>query len=109
MLLLQRVRDEAHRFSIRYHRELRRKAGLRSILDEIPGIGPKKRRALLRRLGSLEAVKRASEDELHALPEISRSDAGRIRRFLASIASVNAQSAEPDPGLDRVRGSGQGE
>ena len=109
MLLLQRVRDEAHRFAIRYHRELRRKAGLRSILDEIPGIGPKKRRALLRRLGSLEAVKRASEDELHALPEISRSDAGRIRRFLASLVSLNAESAEPDPGLDRVRGSGQGE
>ncbi len=101
MLFLQRLRDESHRFAIRYHRELRRKAGLRSILDEIPGVGPKKRRALLRGLGSLEAVKRASEDELRALAGISSADAVRIRRFLASLAGLELGPAAPEPGGTR--------
>ena len=60
LLLLQRIRDESHRFAITYHRELRRKTSLRSILDELPGIGPVKRRALLRTLGSLEKVRAAT-------------------------------------------------
>ena len=60
LLLLQRIRDESHRFAITYHRELRRKASFKSILDELPGIGPVKRRALLRTLGSLEKVRAAS-------------------------------------------------
>ena len=88
LLMLQRVRDESHRFAIRYHRELRSKLGTRSILDELPGIGPVKRRALLRSLGSLERVKRASEDELRAVPKITRADAARIARFFA---------ADPEP------------
>ena len=88
MLMLQRLRDESHRFAIAYHRVLRHKAGLRSILEEIPGVGPKKRKALLRRLGSLEGVKRASDEELRALPEISEADAGRIRRFLNSLEGL---------------------
>ena len=98
MLLLQRLRDESHRFAIRYHRQLRRKAGLRSILDEIPGIGPKKRRALLRGLGSLEAVKRASEAELRALAGVSAADSVRIRRFLDSLAGLNGAPVATEPG-----------
>jgi excinuclease ABC subunit C len=80
-LLLQRIRDESHRFAIRYHRELRRKIGLRSILDELPGIGPVKRRALLRTLGSLERVKAASIAELRQVPKISRANAELIYHF----------------------------
>jgi excinuclease ABC subunit C len=92
-LLLQRIRDESHRFAIRYHRELRRKAGLRSILDELPGIGPAKRRALLRGLGSLERVKAASVAELAELPRISRADAELIHRFFKE----GAESSDPSP------------
>jgi excinuclease ABC subunit C len=81
LLLLQRVRDESHRFAIAYHRELRRKTQLRSILDELPGIGPVKRRALLRHLGSLERIKAASPEELAAVPKLSSADVGLIHRF----------------------------
>jgi excinuclease ABC subunit C len=63
-LLLQRVRDEAHRFAITYHTRLRSKAGLSSVLDEIPGIGEERRRSLLRHLGGLEGVRQATPEEL---------------------------------------------
>ena len=92
-LLLQRVRDESHRFAIRYHRELRSKAGLRSILDELPGIGPVKRRALLRELGSLERIRNASAEELAAVRKISRADAEMISRFFAQ-AGGEPQTAD---------------
>ena len=85
-LLLQRMRDESHRFAIRYHRELRRKSGLRSILDELPGIGPVKRRTLLRELGSLERVKQASVEQLAQLPKISQADAELIYAFFQGAA-----------------------
>ncbi len=86
LLLLQRVRDESHRFAIRYHRELRRKLNLRSILDELPGIGPVKRRAVLRHFGSLERVRRASEQELAQVDKLSRADAERIAAFFRAEA-----------------------
>ncbi len=92
-LLLQRIRDESHRFAIRYHRELRRKTNLRSILEELPGIGPVKRRVLLRGLGSLEGVKHASVEELAALPKMSRGDAELIHRFFKD-ESQGADSSE---------------
>jgi excinuclease ABC subunit C len=84
LLLLQRVRDESHRFAIEYQRRLRRRTGLVSILEELPGIGPVKRRALLRELGSLRAVRQASAERLAAVPGISRRDAETIRRFFAA-------------------------
>lgn len=81
LLLLQRVRDESHRFAITYHRSLRRKATRRSILDELPGIGPVKRRQLLRGFGSLERLRGASEEEIAAISRISQKDAALIHRF----------------------------
>ena len=102
LLLLQRVRDESHRFAIRYHRELRRKLGMRSILDELPGIGPVKRRALLRGLGSLARVKRASVDELAAIPKVTRADAERIFRFFRAVEDADA--IKPDAGSVDVSG-----
>jgi excinuclease ABC subunit C len=83
LLLLQRVRDESHRFAIEYQRHLRSRRGLLSILEELPGIGPRKRRALLRELGSLRAVREASAERLAAIPGISAGDAETIRRFFA--------------------------
>jgi excinuclease ABC subunit C len=85
LLLLQRVRDEAHRFAIEFQRQLRRRANLTSILEEIPGVGPGKRRALLRELGSLRAVREASLEQLAAVSGVSGDDAGRIRRFFAAL------------------------
>jgi excinuclease ABC subunit C len=84
LLLLQRVRDESHRFAIEYQRQLRSRSGLLSILEELPGIGPGKRRALLRALGSLRAVRAASAEELASVPGISPRDAETIRRFFAA-------------------------
>ncbi len=79
--LVQRVRDEAHRFAITYHRSLRSKSVLRSELSEIPGVGPKRQRALLRRFGSLAGVRTASEAELAEVVGINL--AGSIRDVLA--------------------------
>ncbi|MGE4652358.1 MAG: excinuclease ABC subunit UvrC, partial [Myxococcota bacterium] len=82
LLLLQRVRDESHRFAIEFQRSLRSKRNFGSLLEELPGIGPKKRAALLRELGSLRAVKEASEETLAAVTGISAGDAQRLRAFL---------------------------
>jgi excinuclease ABC subunit C len=81
LLLLQRIRDEAHRFAITYHRQRRRKRGLASQLDEIPGIGPVRRRALLKTLGSLDAIQKASEEVLMEVPGISDVLASEIRMY----------------------------
>jgi len=85
LLLLQRVRDESHRFAIEFQRALRQKAHTISVLEELPGIGPGKRRALLRVLGSLRAVRSASEAELAAVPGISARDAVTLRRFFDAV------------------------
>jgi excinuclease ABC subunit C len=85
LLLLQRIRDEAHRFAIEYQRSLRQRVHLTSILEEIPGIGPTRRRALLRELGSLRAVREATPERLASVTGISSADAERIRRFFASL------------------------
>ena len=96
LLLLQRVRDESHRFAIEFQRELRQKAGMTSILQELPGIGPVKRRALLRTVGSLRGVRAASEEELAAVPGISARDAQTIRAFFDALATpVPAEDSEP--------------
>lgn len=81
LLQLQRIRDESHRFAIEFQRSLRRRLGLTSILEELPGIGPGKRRALLRGLGSLRAVREASAEALAAVPGISPRDADVIHGF----------------------------
>jgi len=88
LLLLQRVRDESHRFAIGYQRDLRSKLGMTSILEELPGIGAVKRRALLRELGSLRAVREASEEQLAQVAGISPRDAATIRGFFAQATSA---------------------
>ena len=67
LLLIQRIRDEAHRFAITFHRKARSMRDLRSELDEVPGIGPRRRRALLRAFGSLAGVRRATREELETV------------------------------------------
>ena len=67
LLLVQRIRDEAHRFAITFHRKARSMRDLRSELDEVPGIGPRRRQALLRAFGSLAGVRRATREELESV------------------------------------------
>ena len=80
--LLQRLRDEAHRFAISHHRTVRKKVGLASTLDQVPGIGPKRRKALLSRFGSLEGIRRASTEELTSIPGITQEIAARLKNLL---------------------------
>jgi excinuclease ABC subunit C len=83
LFLLQRVRDEAHRFANTYHRRLRDRARLTSPLDGVAGIGPRRRRALLRRFGSLRRIGEASPEELATVPGITQTLAVRIKEQLA--------------------------
>ncbi len=80
--LLQRLRDESHRFAITYHRSRRKKSTLRSALEDIPGIGPKKQKNLLRHLGSLKRIKEAGIEELTSVPGIGKAEAQKIRNYL---------------------------
>ena len=79
--LITRVQDEAHRFAIEYHRSLRRKANVRSVLDEIKGVGPARRKALMRHFDSLSEIKNASVEQLLEIPEINESCAQEIYGF----------------------------
>lgn len=80
--LLQRIRDEAHRFGVTYHRQRRGKVGLASQLDAIPGIGPRRRRALLARFGSLDQIRAASIEELLTVPGMTRAAAQKLKEQL---------------------------
>ncbi len=80
--LLQRIRDEAHRYAITYHRHLRDQRTSESALDQIPGVGPRRKRELIKRFGSVAGVRRATLDDLAAVPGISRSLAERILHHL---------------------------
>ena len=80
--LITRIQDEAHRFAIEYHRSLRTKAQVHSVLDEIPGIGEKRRRALMKAFSSIDDLKNASVEEIAALPEIPANVAEGIYHFL---------------------------
>jgi excinuclease ABC subunit C len=79
--LITRVQDEAHRFAIEYHRSLRSKAQVKSVLDDIPGVGPARRKALMRHFKSIEEIKAASVEELAKLPELNRKAAEDIYAF----------------------------
>lgn len=85
ILLLRRIRDEAHRFAITYHRQRRQKRGLASQLDEIPGIGPVKRRGLLSHFGSLAAIQSASIEELTQVRGISTTLATVIQQYFEKL------------------------
>lgn len=79
--LLQRIRDEAHRFAVSYHRKLRSR-GIRSLLDDIPGIGRKRRNALLKHFGSIDAIRAASVEELAAVPGMNMKVARTVKERL---------------------------
>jgi excinuclease ABC subunit C len=82
--LITRIQDEAHRFAIEYHRSLRSKTQVRSVLDDIPGVGPARRKALMRHFKSLEEIRQASVEELMEIPEMNERTAEEIVTFFAS-------------------------
>ncbi len=92
LYLLQRVRDEAHRFAIAYHRQKRSKAMTSSALDGIPGLGEARRKALLRHFGSLKRLKAATVDEVMEVPGIGRRTAEAV---LAALAAPVVEDAAP--------------
>ena len=94
LFLLQRLRDEAHRFAITFHRKLRRERNFRSVLEEIEGIGEKRKRALLSHFGSLKRIRAAGEDEIAAVPGFNAQLAERVARFLAAEGATSAALAE---------------
>lgn len=79
--LITRIQDETHRFAIEYHRSLRSKEQVHSLLDDIPGVGPARRKALMRSFHSIEEIEKASVDELAQIPEIPRSTAKEIYTY----------------------------
>jgi excinuclease ABC subunit C len=82
LYLVQRARDEAHRFAITYHRNIRSKNSLRSSLDTVTGIGPKRKRLLIRRFGSIQGIKEASVDDITSIPGITKILALRLKQTI---------------------------
>ncbi len=82
LFVLQQVRDEAHRFAITYHRKTRGRTSLKSALDLVPGIGPSRKRALIRRFGSVKAIREASELELASTPGMTQKLAEKVKDYL---------------------------
>ena len=82
LYLIQRMRDEAHRFAITYHRNLRSKRSSRSALDDVPGVGPRRRKALIQRFGSVQAIREASTDDVASVVGITRSLAEKVKELL---------------------------
>jgi excinuclease ABC subunit C len=82
LFVLQHVRDEAHRFAVTYHRQKREKRALRSPLDDVPGVGPTRKKALLKRFGSLTRLRAASVEDLAATPGVGPEVAGAVHAHL---------------------------
>ncbi len=85
--LITRIQDEAHRFAIEYHRSLRSKGQVHSILDDIPGVGPTRRKALMRAFQSLEAIRDASEEQLSQVPSMNARSARQVYEFFHNPAA----------------------
>ncbi len=82
LFLVQRIRDEAHRFAVTYHRNSRSKSAMQSALDLVPGIGPKRKRMLIRHLGSVKGIREASVDEIAAAPGMTRRLAEKVKEYV---------------------------
>ena len=99
LLLLRRIRDEAHRFAVSYHRQLRTKRSMLSELEEIPGIGKKRLKALLTAFGSLKGVRAASVDEIAKVPGMNYKLAEKLKKALTDHANDNPSNAMPSNNL----------
>jgi excinuclease ABC subunit C len=96
LYLLQRVRDEAHRFAITHHRQRRSKAMTTSLLDEVPGLGPARKKALMKAFGSLKKLKAASPDQIASVQGIGPA--------LAEVVAVTLATSGAAPAVDTSTG-----
>ena len=96
LFLLQRVRDEAHRFAISHQRKRVRKSAIASLLDEIPGLGPKRKQALLAHFGSVKALRAADQHAIAAVPGIGAA--------LAAVVVAALDTQQPEPGVNTATG-----
>jgi excinuclease ABC subunit C len=94
LYLVKRVRDEAHRFAIEYHRNLRGKAMTASVLDDVPGVGAKRKKALLKHFGSVKRLREATVDEIAEVPGIPRQVAEEVHAVVRQSVRGNA-GADP--------------
>jgi excinuclease ABC subunit C len=95
--LLQRVRDESHRFANTYNAQLRLRKISESILDEFPGLGEKRKAALLKKFGSVQRLRRATEEEIATVPGLGGKAAAELKAFLASRTGSDSPSRPPAP------------
>jgi excinuclease ABC subunit C len=96
--LLQQIRDEAHRFALRHHRQRRGQGMTTSLFDGLPGVGPARRRAILRHFGSPERFLEATREELEAVPGLPPRVAARVHEHLHKTAAPRDASAPvPEP------------
>jgi len=102
MFVLQRLRDEAHRFAVTFHRSQRKKRTLHSALSRVPGIGPTRQRELLRHFGSLRKIREASLEDLLAVPGLTRKAAGAVHAAFAAQAADAATPPPPAAGPDEA-------
>ncbi|HJB49120.1 MAG TPA: excinuclease ABC subunit UvrC [Candidatus Olsenella excrementigallinarum] len=102
LYLIKQVRDESHRFAITFHRELRDKAMTRSVIDDVPGVGPKRRRALMRRFGSLRRLRAASEAQIAQTPGVPAEVARAVWQALHELGPEGP--AERDAGAEGPAG-----
>jgi excinuclease ABC subunit C len=100
LFLLARLRDEAHRFAITYHRKLRRERNFRSVLEQVPGIGEKRKRAMLAHFGSLKRIRASTPEEIAQVEGFNLQLAERVQRFLAAEAraALEAEAVEAAQG-----------
>ena len=106
MRILVAMRDEAHRFVLHYHRTSRSRGEIRSVLDDIPGVGPSLRALLLTRFGSVERLRTVSEDELRTVPGIGRTRAALLRRYLDGWESPEQVHVRAEGDAHRSEGLG---
>jgi excinuclease ABC subunit C len=82
LFLVQRIRDEAHRFAVTFHRDVRKKSSIKSALDLVPGVGPKRKRQLLRQFGSVKAIREATVEQLASAPGMTRKLADAVKQYV---------------------------
>src|SRR6266478_2747990 len=88
LYMVQRIRDEAHRFGITYHRKVRSDRTFKSVLDDIPGIGPKRKKALMKHFGSVKAISAASVDDLAALEGMTHDAAEKVKEYIGHMGAL---------------------
>lgn len=104
LFVLSRIRDEAHRFAVSFHHKLREKRTIRSALQEIPGIGPKRQQALLRQLGSVRRIRTASRQELLAVPGMSEAAVEAVLHFFLDRQAATVERVAVAPQVESAAG-----